>query len=182
MSEFHAAVSYRCTSTFTQSLYNAAVHDRGRYMDRYNTADMAKNIANAQMHAVLDKAAEIYQEGIVNTNSSALAPLYAAFNAVYPGKYSYCRFGRYMRLVCVSGAEKLVKDKRRGNNHKISDVIKKWLLDAMSSGKKIWSHINPPDNLRIMRGIRLQDTVAIMGQDQLLQDAAACVRSTQRQR
>lgn len=136
MSEFHAAVSYRCTSTFTQSLYNAAVHDRGRYMDRYNTADMAKNIANAQMHAVLDKAAEIYQEGIVNTNSSALAPLYAAFNAVYPGKYSYCRFGRYMRLVCVSGAEKLVKDKRRGNNHKISDVIKKWLLDAMSSGKK----------------------------------------------
>ncbi len=130
------AASYRCTSTFTQSLYNAAVHDRGRYMDRYNTADMAKNIANAQMHAVLDKAAEIYQEGIVNTNSSALAPLYAAFNAVYPGKYSYCRFGRYMRLVCESGAEKLVKDKRRGNNHKISDVIKKWLLDAMSSGKK----------------------------------------------
>ena len=136
MSEFRAAVSYRCTSTFTQSLYNAAVHDRGRYMDRYNTADMAKNIANAQMHAVLDKAAEIYREGIVNTHSSSLAPLYAAFDTIYPGKYSYFRFARYMRLVCESGAESLVKDKRRGNNYKINDVVKKWLLDAMSSGKK----------------------------------------------
>ena len=96
MSEFRAAVSYRCTSTFTQSLYNAAVHDRGRYMDRYNTADMAKNIANAQMHAVLDKAAEIYREGIVNTHSSSLAPLYAALipfipaNTVISGSPDIC--------------------------------------------------------------------------------------------
>lgn len=133
-----AAVSHCRTDVFAQHLYGAAVHDRAQYISRYrdDSTSPDKSIRRAELHAVLDKACEIYRAGIAGKNSTALAPLYAAFNVLYPGKYSYCRFGRYMRQIDISGAEKLVKDRRSGNNHKINDVIKKWLLDAMSSGKK----------------------------------------------
>ncbi len=136
-SQSYTAVSHHHTDSMTRCLYDAAVHGKGQYLDQYKDAsNMAKAIEFAEMHAVLTEAGKIYSESIVNTNSTALSPLYAAFNQVYPDRYSYHRFARYMRLVGKSGAGELVRDKRGGNNHKINDVVKKWLLDAMSSGKK----------------------------------------------
>ena len=68
------------------------------YMPRY-AGDIApaKAAGYASLHAVLAEAANIYAAGMVNVYSNVLAPLYAAFNDIYPDKYSYHRFARYMR-------------------------------------------------------------------------------------
>lgn len=126
------------TDTFARCLYDAAVRDKSTYLDYYrsNTPDLGKAVSQAEFHAVLIRANELYREGVVTKNSSTLASVYEAFNAVCPNRYSYHRFAHNMRRMENDGVQQLVTDRRGGNNRKINDVIKKWLLDAMSSGKK----------------------------------------------
>lgn len=123
---------------YTRSLYGAAMHDKSLYLKCYrdSTPNLGKAVSQAEFHAVLVRANELYREGVVTKNSSSLASVYAAFNAVYPNRYSYHRFAHNMRRMKSDGVQRLVTDRRGGNNRKINDVIKKWLLDAMSSGKK----------------------------------------------
>lgn len=123
---------------YTRCLYDAAIHDKARYLAYYmhNTKNQEKAISSAEFHAILIRANELYKDGIVNKKCSSLASVYAAFNNVYPGRYSYHNFARNMRQINKEGVERFVIDHRSGNNHKINDVIRKWLLDAMSSGKK----------------------------------------------
>ena len=124
--------------TFTKCLYDAAVYDSVKYLNTYAEPSVSreKAIKRARTHAVLTKAAEIYRDGVVNSYCGSLGTLYEAFKTVLPEKYCYHRFSRVMREVCENGAKGIVADRRGGNNNKINDVVRKWLLDAMSSGKK----------------------------------------------
>ncbi|WP_289300251.1 integrase catalytic domain-containing protein [Xylanibacter muris] len=133
-----AAINNDRIGAYTRSLYGAAMHDRSLYLTCYrnNTPDLGKAVAQAEFHAALMRAYGLYKEGVASKNSSSLGSVYAAFNTIYPGKYSYHRFAHNMRRIETEGAQRLVIDRRSGNNHKINDVVKKWLLDAMSSGKK----------------------------------------------
>ncbi|WP_304642618.1 MULTISPECIES: transposase family protein [Muribaculaceae] len=124
------------TDAFTKHLYEAAVYDSTKYLDTYSDAPRDKAIERARTHAVLTKAAEIYRDGMVNSYCGSFGSLYEAFNTVMPGKYCYHRFSRAMRKVSENGIGGMITDRRGGNNNKINDVVKKWLLDAMSSGKK----------------------------------------------
>lgn len=133
-----AARNYDRVNAYAQRLYGAVMRDKSQYLTCYlgNTPEPGKAVAQAELHAALMRAHGLYKDGVVTKNSSSLGSVYAAFNTIYPGKYSYHRFARNMRRIETEGAQRLVIDRRSGNNHKINDVVKKWLLDAMSSGKK----------------------------------------------
>lgn len=125
-------------NAYTQRLCGAVTHDMSQYLTCYrgNTPELGKAVAQAELHAALMRAYSLYKDGVAIKNSSSLGSVYAAFNTIYPGKYSYYRFAHNMRRIETEGAERLVIDRRSGNNHKIDDIVRKWLLDAMSSGKK----------------------------------------------
>lgn len=122
---------------YKNRLLLASVRNTALYMPRY-TGDiaMSKAAGYASLHAVLAEAAGIYASGMVNVYCSVLKPLYEAFNAIYPGKYSYHRFARYMREAQKNDIFNIVVDHRGGNNKKISPMCKNWLFDLMRSGKK----------------------------------------------
>ena len=124
------------TGSFTKRLYDAHMSCGSKFQHLYS-GDIAQKKATeyATLHAVLTEALDIYTENVVNRYSSALKPLYEAFSTIYPGKYSYHRFDHYMKEARDGGIYNIVLDHRHGNNRKINDVVKKWLLDAMSSGK-----------------------------------------------
>lgn len=133
-----AARNYDRVNAYALRLHGAAMHNKSLHLTYYqgNTPDLGKAVAQAECHAVLMQAYKLYEEGVVSKNSSSLASVYEAFNTIYPGKYSYHRFAHNMRRIKSEGVERLIEDRRSGNNHKINDVVKKWLMDAMSSGKK----------------------------------------------
>lgn len=122
---------------YKNRLLIAGTRNVALYMPRY-AGDIApaKAAGYASLHAVLAEAANIYATGMVNVYSNVLAPLYAAFNDIYPDKYSYHRFARYMREAQGGDIFNIVVDRRGGNNRKISPMCKNWLFDLMRSGKK----------------------------------------------
>lgn len=133
------AVSFaRRTEAFRGRLYNAVIHDMPDYIDTYSGDRISKGkaVEKATLHAALTEAAQLYRDGITNERCASLGSLYEAFKEIIPDKYCYHRFARCMRGIEKEGVERYVSDRRGGNNRKISNVVMKWLLDAMSSGKK----------------------------------------------
>ncbi len=83
---------------YKHRLLLAGTRNTALYMPRYAGAISPEKAAGyASLHAVLAEAASIYNAGMINVYSNVLSPLHEAFNAIYPNKYSYHRFARYMR-------------------------------------------------------------------------------------
>ena len=127
----------QASDSYKHRLLLAGTRNPVLYMSHYaGDISPAKAVGYASLHAVLAEAASIYAAGMVNVYSNVLSPLHEAFNAIYPNKYSYHRFARYMREAQNGDISNLVIDHRGGNNRKISPMCKNWLFDLMRSGKK----------------------------------------------
>lgn len=123
-----------CTNDYINRLCSASTSGKAKYLKEYRGRfPDVKAVEYATLHAVLEESFKIHSEGRASRNCSTLSELWTAFNTVSQRKYSYTGFSNLMNG--KKDAAGLVIDRRGGNHCKINAVVKKWLLDIMSSGK-----------------------------------------------
>lgn len=119
---------------FLKSLEYAFEHSYRDYLKVY--ADAGKrSVEYARLHAVGLKLLEHYETHLVNKRCKRLKDLYNAFCEVYPDRYTYKRFSAFIGELRSKEISAVVVDKRGGSAPVYGGLHRKWVLDALSSGK-----------------------------------------------
>lgn len=127
--------------SISEGYYNKmySAYEKGfiKYLEHYQ--DIVNNdekaLRYAKLHAVWVVVMEIYDEFISVRKRPKLRELHEAFSKIYPGKYVYVRMSQTIKSIKENGIENNVIDHRGGRLEEYGPVVKKWVLDALSSGK-----------------------------------------------
>ncbi|RLT67504.1 MULTISPECIES: DDE-type integrase/transposase/recombinase [Bacteroidales] len=139
--EILSSIEIQKTVSISEGYYNKmySAYEKGfiKYLEYYQ--DMVGNdekaLRYAKLHAVWVVVMEIYDEFISVRKRPKLRELHEAFSKIYPEKYVYVRMCQAIKNIKESGIENNVIDHRGGRDEEYGPVLKKWVLDALSSGK-----------------------------------------------